>query len=161
MKPSAHIIVSVPLSLGIWLFLKSVPAAIVCFASGVLVDVDHVFDCLVNLGWKGFSFRNYYRECEHDAVREGRFNLKKLHLIFHGVELAGVFLLLSYFTGNIYVTVFTIGYCVHLALDVMRNGEFTQPLFYFISWRASRGFRSAKLMNEALALKNSHLGPPR
>ena len=157
MRPSRHIIISFPLSLAVWIFLKSLSAATVCFIAGVFIDVDHLIEYLINFGWRGFSLQNCYRECDYNTVRKGLFRFKKLHLIFHGFEFAAIFWLLAFYTRDIYVFAFAIGYFSHLILDAAGNLAFVQPYFYFISWRAGYKFRSIKLMNKEIAQKNKHL----
>jgi hypothetical protein len=157
MKPSRHIIISFSLSLALWLFLKSLSAAVVCFIAGVFIDVDHLLEYLINFGWKGFSLQNCYRECGHSTARNGSFRFKKLYLIFHSIEFAAIFWLLAFLTKNIYIFAFALGYFAHLFADIVGNREFVQPCFYFISWRASHKFRTVKMMTKEISQKNRHL----
>ncbi len=157
MKPVPHIIISFSFSLALWLFLKSLSAAVVCFIAGVFIDVDHLIEYLINFGWKGFSLQSCYRECDHSTVRNGLFKFKKLYLIFHSVEFALMFWLLAFYTKNIYIFAFALGYFTHMVADIMGNREFMQSYFYFISWRASHKFQTVKMMTKETLQKNRHL----
>jgi hypothetical protein len=157
MKPSGHIIVSVSLGLGLWLFVKSLPAAFICAATGIFMDIDHAIDYLANFGWRGFSFKRCYDECVHDTVRKGKFRFKKLYMIFHAVELAIIFWLLAGYTKNIYIFALALGYFSHLVMDVIGNREVARRCFYFFSWRARHKFWTAKIIREEAVQKNPHL----
>ena len=44
-----------------WRF-RSWELAILCFVSGVLIDVDHLFDYFHYLGWQGLDLRKFFTE---------------------------------------------------------------------------------------------------
>ena len=157
MKPLQHLMISFSLSLAIWLFLKSFAAAIVCFATGIFMDIDHLLEYLIHFGWREFSLENFFRECDTDTIRKGMFRFKKLHLIFHSLELAVIFWLVAIYTKNIYILALALSYFIHLVFDFVGNFGVVRPYFYFISWRIACNFRTTKMLNRQMLERNKHL----
>ena len=78
MGPVGHTVLSSALGAAIWFATESVAAAGVAVGVGVLMDVDHLYDC----------YQRYIKG-----------NLNKVYLLFHGWEysIAGIGLLLVYY----------------------------------------------------------------
>ena len=142
MKPSRHIIASLTLGAVLWLFTKSVYAGLLCFASGVLVDVDHIVDYIIQHGWRSLTFRNMYEACEQTGRQEGDLKFKKLYIILHSAEIVLLFWAIVIYTKNIYFLAVTLGYSLHLILDRIANPVYSGT--YFRVWRAINRFDSSK-----------------
>lgn len=145
MLPSRHIIASVPLGLTVGLLTESLIAGLLCFFSGVLIDIDHIIDYIIHYGLKGFSFKQTYRACKKFAEREEEGGLKKIYLILHVWEMAILFWVSFLFTKNICLLAIALGYSGHLILDASNN--IMKPSSYFIILRIKHDFRTIKLLN--------------
>lgn len=143
---SRHITASVIAGAGIWFFSKSFFAALVCFASGVLADSDHVIEYIIHHGWREFSIKKLYQACEETASREGEYRFKRLYLIFHMVEGAFFLWAVSLYTKNIFLLATALGYSIHLLMDCMGNPIY--PYAYFILWRALNRFETDRIFRK-------------
>lgn len=144
MKPSRHIIASVCISGALVFFTKSVYAGITCFASGVLVDFDHVIEYVIHHKWNNLNFRNIYYMSEQTGKGENEEGFKKLYLVFHIGEIALFLWAAAIYTGNIYLLAVALGYSGHLVMDSMANTM--RPAGYFILYRVAKGFDTERLM---------------
>jgi len=99
---------------GVYFYFKSLACGIAAFFSGVLIDIDHIFDCYVNHGIR-FNLRNLYEYCE--SVR-----FRRLALVFHSFELIIILwaLIFIFDLGDIWKAV-TIGITHHVSLDHIGN----------------------------------------
>jgi len=143
MLPSRHVALTVPLSVGVWFFTRSPLAGFLCFASGVLIDIDHLFDYIVNFGSTNLSPKAIYRGCKKLAnVNES----KRLHLFFHAIEMGIILWLATIVTKNIYLFALALGYSGHLLLDVP-NARI-KPSSYFMTIRIINGFKTIKFVRD-------------
>lgn len=141
MLPSRHIIVSLPLGVTVGFFTQSILAGILCFLTGVLIDVDHFIEYAIHYGLKNFNFKEFYQTCRKMARRIEEGGVEKLYLVFHAIEIAILLWLSFIFTKNIYLLAIALGYTGHIILDVAANEA--KPHAYLISWRMKNGFRTA------------------
>ena len=119
-------------------FTKSLFAGLICFFSGVLLDIDHIIEYIVHFGWRNFTLKGCYEECERIAKGQGELRFKKMYLIFHSAELIFILWLASFYTKNIYLFSAALGYSLHLVLDCIGNQLYPQA--YFILWRTINNF---------------------
>lgn len=138
MKLAKHIILSLIISIVLFIFTKSVYAGILCFVFGVFMDVDHIIEYILHYGWKDFTLKNVFRACEQTEKREGKLRFKKLYLIFHIGEIAILLLVAAIFLNNIYLWAIAIGYSSHLFFDLIGNN--IKPINYLLSWRIMNNF---------------------
>lgn len=144
MLPSRHIIVSLSLGAGMWAFSRSFFAGILCFLSGILVDVDHIIDYVANAGLKSLNLKDIYWTCANLPHQREESKLKKVFLIFHAWEIA-ILLWMGYLLSrNIYLLSIALGYTSHLSMDNAAHHTF-HPLTYFITYRLRKGFKTIKL----------------
>lgn len=143
MKPPKHVIASLSLGAIVWSFTQSQVAGLLCFLSGVLIDVDHLIDYTIHYGLKTFNFREIYQACERLARRKEEGGVKNIYLIFHAAEIAILLWLGFVFTHNIYLLSIALGYTGHLIMDTP-NSEI-KPSAYFLSLRMKKGFRTKEL----------------
>jgi hypothetical protein len=146
MRPSGHIIASFTAGAALWFFTKSIYAGLLCFASGVLVDIDHIAEYIIHHGWRGVTIKNMYRACENTGKHEGHLKFGRLYVVLHAVEIALLLWAITVYTGNIYLLAVTLGYSLHLILDYIGNSIY--PFSYFILWRAIKGFRTDKVLRK-------------
>ncbi len=145
MKVRNHIYTSAVLSGTIYALTQSVQIAISAFVSGVLIDVDHIFDFLVFSGER-FSIKDFFSWC-YDA------RWKKIILLFHSYEgylVLGIIIL--FHPNNILIGVL-LGGGLHLMIDQIGNRNYglhlnlkLSPMFYFLTYRCFVGFHKDKLL---------------
>ena len=128
--PPVHVAVSTPLAAAIWLFTGSLPAAVLSWCAGVLVDADHLVDSWLKLRRLEWNPR---------ALVEAIKGSGKLYLPLHALEWIAVVLLLLFVLPSPLTTGLAAGYVTHMVLDVLFNGV---PVgLYAISYRSKRGFK--------------------
>jgi len=125
------------------IYFKSFVCGAASFLAGVLVDIDHVLDYLINYGFR-FRIKTFWY-CSM-RTKYGR-----LSLVLHSYELVILFwvLILAVRPGNIW-TAAAVGMTQHLILDHIRNircGKMGwQP--YFFLFRLKKGFATDRIMKK-------------
>lgn len=137
MNPSVHAITSFSLGAVMWFFTGSFYAGLLCFASGTLVDFDHVIEYLIHFGRRDISLRKVYKTCQERLFG-------KLYLIFHLGELAILLWAAAAHTKNMYILAICVGYSSHLLLDFVANP--IHLFSYFFTRRLMKGFKTNHLM---------------
>lgn len=131
MRFSYHIAVSVPFAGAIYAVSKSWEAAAASLVSGVFVDLDHLFDYMVEYGTK-FDLKNFL-----SSFPEGRY--KRIFIPLHAWEWLISGALVAWATGwNACVVGLLLGWGYHLILDQMFNGVSTWGYSFF--WRCATKF---------------------
>ena len=143
MLPSRHIIISLPLGATVGLFTQSAPAGLLCFFSGILIDLDHIIDYVIHYGLKKVELKEIYQACRKLANRKEEGGVKKLYLFLHAGEIAILLWVGFVFFRNIYVLSIALGYTGHLILDAANNA--LKPWAYFLTLRIKNGFNTTKL----------------
>ena len=113
-----HVAVSAVVSILMLIILKRIQVSVACFLTGILTDLDHVFDLYVNSRRNGEShhFRRFWNS-SRDAYRNGR-PFRNVYKFFHGVELLiPVPFLYIFGVWNDIATGMLIGFALHLAMD--------------------------------------------
>ncbi len=120
----------------------SVAGALVCFFSGILIDVDHYVDYVRDRGFN-FNLKRFF-QYSHNIEYE------RLFIVFHGYEyLAPLAILLALSDYNLMVAAVIIGFTQHLLFDQFTNP--VKPLAYFISYRLKNRFsKECVLTDECL-----------
>ncbi len=145
MLPSRHVIISFSLGAMIYYLTRSIGAGLACLFSGVLVDVDHIIDFIINSGPKGFSFKEMYWTCIKLPHQKESSKIKKVYLVFHAWEIVFLLWLCYVFSHNIYVLSLAIGYTSHLLLDT--GARAFHPLAYSLVYRLKRDFKPIKFFH--------------
>lgn len=143
MLPAKHIILSLPLGAVVGFFAQSVPAGLLCFFSGVLIDIDHLIEYVIHFGIKNLNLKKIYQTCAKMAKRKEEGGVKKLYLLLHAGEIAILLWAGFVLFRNIYLLSIALGYTGHLILDVAHNA--LKPWAYFLSLRIKNGFNTTKL----------------
>jgi len=141
MRPSGHIVISAILSSAFLYATKSLPAAIISFFSGILIDLDHFADYFIFRGKINLNIKDFYR-----AIT--KLELKKYYLILHSLELILIlWLIVLTAKYNILLVAFIFGFTQHIILDLVFNSSaMLHPrLFYFLSYRLCKKFEKEGL----------------
>ncbi len=146
MKPVGHIVSSGALGLAIYA-LKGEPApAVSCFMAGWLVDLDHIFDWVNNLGLRRgiLTLLNVYNLLPTETFEESKRDVTCVYLPFHSWEpIIGFWLLYAFYPINPVITGAFLGLTLHLALDQKANR--VKHLAYFFTYRMLNRFEAAAL----------------
>ena len=115
MKPPYHV-ASSALVAGILYFLfKSWSMALSCFLSGILIDIDHVYDYLKEYGYP-FKVKDFIR-----AIYTAK--LTRMTLFFHSWEVILLLSIITWFTNwNPLSVGILIGFGHHMILDKLYTG---------------------------------------
>lgn len=111
-------------------------------AGGFLIDVDHAVDYVAFDGERDLrpgAFLRYYTE--------GR--MRRAVLVLHSWELFAVLAALAWSSGPPWLAGYVAGGLMHLALDLIYNGQLTPRsivMFYSITYRAAHRFEAARLL---------------
>jgi hypothetical protein len=125
--------------MGVGLAFKSAKCAVVSFASGVLIDIDHLFDYYSN---HGFTLQLKKMYDTFVAV-----NLRRIYIFLHSGELVIILWVLIYvFSLSNCWKAFAIGLTQHLILDQITNP--ISAFGYFLIYRAMRGFKKKHIMRD-------------
>lgn len=139
MKVTQHIAISTVVSGLFYLATRSTASAIACFAAGILLDVDHVVDYVLN---HGVSIRidHFFTTFKNDV-------LKYVVVFLHSWEFALISFVVLWRTGwNTVAMGIVIGAGVHLLLDNMFNGH--SSFAYFLTYRLINGFSARRFYGE-------------
>lgn len=131
MKPSAHVAVSAAAAATVYVLSDSLPMTLACMASGVLIDLDHVFD-YVREHRSHVNVRHFFAVFRATTFR-------RLVLPLHSWELMATLWVLAFFAG--WPPVLTgglIGATLHLGLDQLFNRVTWRS--YFLIWRIACRF---------------------
>lgn len=141
MKPTQHAIISAGVGLLLAHWLQSWTAALTCFISGVLIDIDHHLDYY--LTYKKFPWRYKDLAIYCQSSREG-----KMYLFLHSYEF-----LIVLWTAILYGglgagwNAVALGISVHVVCDQFANP--LKPLAYFFAYRLRYGFERKNIFQES------------
>jgi hypothetical protein len=144
-SPGGHLVTTAAACAASLAVTGSLPLTAGIAVGGFLIDVDHAVDYVLFEGQRDLrpgAFLRYYLG--------GHF--RRTVLLLHSYELFAVLGLAAWWTDALPLWGYLVGALMHLALDLIFNGELTPRsigAFYSFSYRLAHGF-------EAQAL----LGPP-
>lgn len=121
----------------VWIHFRSFGCAALSFLTGVLIDLDHLFDYFTTYRFT-LSFRRIYCACS-------RARFKRLYLLVHSYEIVILLWIAIYVfsLSNAWKAV-AIGMTQHLVFD-----QLTNPLKrygYFLTYRVLHGFRKEMIV---------------
>jgi hypothetical protein len=139
MKTSVHVSTSAILAGAIYAYSRSVPEAVSCLLSGILIDLDHIADFHLFSGER-FSLSNFFAWCN-----ESRW--QRITVIFHSYELLGILCAVAYYLDSAVLLGIVWGAGLHLLLDQLGNLRpyRLSPWFYLLGYRIVLGFRRDNL----------------
>lgn len=139
MKVTQHILISAAIAGSLYGLTRSATAALACFAAGVLLDLDHLFDYMLNYG-APIRIGHFFRAFRYEALRH-------IVVFLHAWEwmliAAAVLWLLGW---EPVVAGVVLGASVHLALDQLFNNH-RWPA-YFLSYRLFHCFSPIRFYGE-------------
>jgi hypothetical protein len=137
MKLRSHVIASIIFSTLFFVVFKSWTIATVSFFSGVLIDIDHVFDYFL-------EFRKRFEVKEFFDVHHNR-KILFFMAIFHSWELLALLSICAFLMSwNPWIVGTIIGFTQHIILDQIFNKSFNR-LIYFFFWRMKNGFNMKRM----------------
>ncbi|MEM5792963.1 MAG: hypothetical protein QXY45_01200 [Candidatus Aenigmatarchaeota archaeon] len=140
MRTQYHFIISLILASIFYILTSSITGSILFFLVGFLMDVDHWLDYWLSSGKINFNVRElfeYSYQCKY----------KKIHLIFHSIELLPIILLLgNYFFNRILTYGIVLGFLSHLISDYIGNS--VKPLSYFFTYRLIKKFEFWEIVDK-------------
>ena len=143
MSPITHTVVSAAVSVAFYQKTQSVSGTVVCFLSGIFIDIDHFFDYWIAKKKVSLSYKGLKAYCAREKAG-------KLYLIFHSYELLA---LLWYFVLTMPQLPMVwlglaVGTSAHIMLD--RMGNPIKPWGYFLAYRAKHRFSKRKFFPKEL-----------
>ena len=132
MTPAQHLVASTLTAAGFGAVTKSIPGSLVCFLSGIFIDLDHILDFYWAKKRMCWSLKELQDYCLNE--RSG-----KIYLIFHSYELLSMLwvIILIFFPNPIGMGL-VVGLTVHMILDQLVNPIY--PWAYFWFYRSRLGF---------------------
>jgi hypothetical protein len=134
MQIQYHAAFSVILSGVLYSWFKSAELAVASLLSGILIDLDHIFDYMIEFGIPN-NIREFFQ-----SFYGGRFD--RLRLVLHSWEIFFLMIVISWIIDwNMWNVGIVIGFGLHLALDQFFNRP--SPYGYFLLWRYKKQFDTA------------------
>ena len=131
MKPQYHVLSSALLASILYLFFKSWSMALSCFFSGILIDVDHIYDYIREFGFP-FKIKDFINTVYNNGI-------SRLTFVFHSWEILFLLGIIAWFTNwNPWIAGILIGFAHHIVLDKLNNGEHLRT--YSFVWRMKHNF---------------------
>ena len=131
MKPHHHVASSILIAGILYVFFKSWTMALICFLSGILIDLDHIYDYSREFGFP-FNIKKFYK-----AYYSNEFS--RWIMVLHSWEILFLIGMVAWFTGwNPWITGILAGFGHHLVLDTLYNNERLRS--YSFIWRRNHNF---------------------
>jgi membrane-bound metal-dependent hydrolase YbcI (DUF457 family) len=138
MKIYGHFAISSVFSLILYFLTGSLKVSLPAFLTGVLIDIDHLFDYWYDRGGIKLSVKDFFDRCEKNKLR-------KYFVFLHSIEVLFLFILLYFlFLRKEIVLGIILGMSCHIVCDYLTNGVST--LTYFLYIRQKHNFDSLKLL---------------
>jgi hypothetical protein len=115
MKPEYHVASSALVAGILYLLFKSWSMALSCFLSGILIDIDHVYDYIKEFGFP-FKVKDFVNTVYNNDI-------SRLTFAFHSWEILLMLEIIAWFTKwNPWIVGIIIGFGHHIILDKLNNG---------------------------------------
>lgn len=135
MKPQYHVASSALIAGVLYLFFKSWSMALSCFISGILIDIDHIYDYVREYGMP-FTVKKFFTAVYGD-------NIPRLTLIFHSWELVLLAGIIAWaYSGNPWLAGIFAGLGQHIVLDKLNNGERLRSYSFIWRWKKQFEFEA-------------------
>ena len=141
-SPGGHLVTTVAACTAAAAVTGSWPLTAGIAVGGFLIDVDHAVDYVLFERQRDLRpgvFLRYYIS--------GR--VQRVVLALHSYELFALLGIIAWWQESMLLTGYLAGGLMHLALDIMFNGELTPhsiAAFYSFSYRLAHGFRASSLL---------------
>jgi hypothetical protein len=137
LSPVKHLVASSVSGAIFYLYSKSFWPSLVCFLSGIFIDLDHFCDFYLHYKRFAINLREFYFNC---------IDLKfdKLYLFLHSWELVlTVWFLIIILKLDLIWIALAVGVTLHTLLDALGNNA--SSFSYFFIYRMLKGFRAELL----------------
>ena len=144
LSPGGHLVTTAVACVAAATLTESATLTAAIAAGGFLIDVDHAVDYVLfekQRDWTPGAFLRYYLG--------GR--VQRAVLVLHSWELFALLGLAAWWTDAIALWGYLMGALMHLALDLMFNGEYTPrsiSAFYSFAYRMRHGFSMPALLGQ-------------
>ncbi len=136
MKLQHHIASSTLVAGIVYLFFKSWNMSLMCLLSGVLMDVDHIYDHIREFGFP-FKVKHLFCASYNNEIRQRT-------VVFHSLEVVFLLGIVAWLTSwNPWITGVLIGFGHHLVLDKLYFRARLLSLSFL--WRLKNNFEFEKL----------------
>jgi hypothetical protein len=153
MSPGGHLVTTAAACAASAALMGSPELTAAIAVGGFFIDVDHAIDYVLFEKQRDLRPGVFLRYYLGDQV-------KKAVLVLHSYELFALLGLLAWWTDALALWGYLMGALMHLACDIMVNGE-NRPrsisAFYSFGYRLAHGFR----MRDLLGSRDSHVVPAR
>ncbi len=127
MKLHQHIVSSTLVAGIVYLLFKSWNITLICLLSGILIDVDHIYDYTREFGFP-FKIKDFFNAHYNNE-------LSRLTLVFHSWELLILIGIIAWFTNwNPWFTGILIGFGHHIVLDMLYYKRRLQTFSFLWRW---------------------------
>lgn len=140
MKPISHVILSTIITAGFAQISPSPAANVICFLSGILIDLDHHIDYYLNTGKNPLHYRQLKHYYDHEKI-------EKIRIFFHGYEILVLlwFAVIGWRLSWEWCGL-AVGMSTHFIADVLCNP--LKPIGYSLIYRISKGFRYDQIFTQ-------------
>ena len=129
MNPAKHVAASALTSTAFFSMTHSWPGTIACFLSGIVIDVDHLFDFYIHHKRMCWSLSEMYDFCLKDKAG-------KMYMVFHTYELLVLlWIAVALLKFDTVLLGMAVGLSIHMMFDQMINPVYPLAYFWFFRWR--------------------------
>ena len=145
MSPGGHLVTTVAACAATAYATGSLPLTAAVAAGSFFIDLDHVFDYIVidkQRDLRPSAFLRYYVGG----------HIRRAVLPLHSYELFAALIAIAWWTDDALVAGYLVGALLHLALDIVFNGQVTPysiAAFYSFGYRLYHRFDAAKMLGLA------------
>lgn len=144
MSPGGHLVTTAAACVAAATLTESATLTATIAAGGFFIDVDHAVDYVVfeqQRDWTPGAFLRYYLGG----------HVQRAVLVLHSYELFALLGLCAWWTDALALWGYLLGALMHLALDLVFNGEYTPrsiSAFYSFTYRMAHGFSMPALLGQ-------------
>lgn len=144
MSPGGHLVTTAAACVAAATLTESATLTAAIAAGGFLIDVDHAVDYVLfeqQRDWTPGAFLRYYVG--------GR--VQRAVLVLHSYEVFAALGVVAWWTDALVLWGYLMGALMHLALDLVFNGEYTPrsiSAFYSFTYRMRHGFSMPALLGQ-------------
>lgn len=128
MKIQHHIVSSALIASILYLFFKSWNMALICFLSGILIDLDHIYDYTREFGFP-FKIKDFFNTAYDGEV-------SRWTVVLHSWEVLFLIGIIAWFTNwNPWITGVLVGFGHHIVLDMLDKDERLRSYSFIWRWK--------------------------
>ncbi len=128
MRPQYHVASSAIVAGILYVLFKSWSMSFSCFLSGILIDLDHIYDFIKETG-SPIKFKELYGLAKKN-------NITHCTIVFHSWELVLLLFMVAWFTNwNPWIAGVLIGFGHHMIMDAFHNKVTILPYSFIWRWK--------------------------